>query len=153
MHTEPHTPAQLHLNLPSQPGSVRRAADLLRKLLSAGGCSPEVMGEIELCAVEAMNNILEHAYGSCLGHAFEVTVWFDERGLVIELRDEGASIPPGKLEGLKLPEFQPDQLESLPEGGWGLCILRELMDEVIYETRPDCNVMRMVRRNGLTSSR
>ncbi|WP_224249646.1 ATP-binding protein [Hyalangium gracile] len=146
-------PTQLHLALTSEPDSVRKAAEALRALLSALGCGPEAMAEIELCAVEAMNNVIEHAYGSRPGQPFELKAWKDASGLVLELRDEGASLPAGALSRPSLPAVDPEARDTLPEGGWGLYILRELMDEVAYEALPSGNRMRLVRRRSLTSSR
>jgi serine/threonine-protein kinase RsbW len=110
------------------------------------------MAEIELCAVEAMNNIIEHAYGSRPGESFELSGWLQESELILELRDEGQPLPEGAMSGATLPALDPGQIPSLPEGGWGLYILRELMDEVSYEARPGGNLLRLVRRRQLTGS-
>lgn len=85
--------------------------------------------------VEAFNNAVIHAYE---GHAFgpvEVAMSVSSRLLQVEVRDAGRTFAPEDV-----PE--PD-LDALPEGGLGLFIIRNFMDEVRYERRGLQNVLMM----------
>ena len=151
MSPETRPEPQLHVALTSELLSVRQAAERLRSVLAAGGCGAEALAEIERCGVEAMNNVIEHGYGLREGLPVELSLWWRVDGLVIELRDEGTPIPEEALASASLPSVETDDPRELPDRGWGLGLLHELMDEVRYEARPEGNLLRLVRRR-LTSS-
>ena len=105
--------------------------------------------EIELCVVEAVNNAIKHAYHGVAGGEVEVGLRFDERAAVIEVCDRGSAMPAGALEAADRPRtVDVACAAALPESGLGLVILRQLMDEVRYESRPERNVLTLVRRFG-----
>ncbi|MEL6188114.1 MAG: ATP-binding protein, partial [Myxococcota bacterium] len=68
----------------------------------------------------------------------EVAMSVDPRVLQVEVRDGGHTFVPDDV-----PE--PD-LDALPEGGLGLFIIRNFMDEVRYERRGLQNVLMMRKR-------
>lgn len=142
----------LQVSLTSELSAVRLAAARMGSALAAQGIGAEARAEIELCVVEAMNNVVEHGYGLCAGQPFELSLWWSEHGLVIELRDEGRPIPEGMLDQASLPEVGDGDIQDLPDRGWGLGLLRELMDEVHYESRQGGNLLRLVRRRLTDSS-
>lgn len=152
MNAETRSEPQLHVALTSELLSVRQAAERLRSVLTAHGCGTDALAEIELCVVEAMNNVVEHGYGLSEGHPVELSLWWGADGLVIELRDEGSPIPEEALASASLPSVETEDLQELPDRGWGLGLLHELMDEVRYEARPEGNVLRLVRRRLTGSS-
>ena len=43
-------------------------------------------------------------------------------------------------------EFDPTELNMLPEGGLGLAIIREVMDDVTYSRRHDKNTLSLTKR-------
>ena len=89
---------------------------------------------------EMVTNVLRHAYQGDEDRPIEVTFEFDETGFSAELRDQG-------------PEFDPlnydtDDLatgDSIPEqvGGYGIMIVRTIMDSVHYQRRDGWNCLRM----------
>lgn len=88
-------------------------------------------GEFKHLAVsavsEAFNNVVLHAYAERRGE-IAIEIEPTPRALVVRLIDDGDSFDPAVV---PLPE-----LESLPEGGMGLYIMREAMDEIVYEAGP-----------------
>jgi serine/threonine-protein kinase RsbW len=148
----PPRTALLRMALTSEPTCVRQAAEALRKELLARGCDAELLGELELCTVEAMNNVLEHGYDSRAGQPFELSLWLEGEAIVLELRDEGRPLPQELLAHASLPRIDPSHIPGLPEGGWGLGILHALLDEVSYEACSGHNLLRLVRKRPLTGS-
>jgi serine/threonine-protein kinase RsbW len=73
---------------------------------------------------EAFNNVVIHAYGSG-GGDLEIEIEPDADRLTIRLMDYGKPFDPGVV--------APPDLESLPESGLGIFIIRECMDDVTYE--------------------
>ena len=49
------------------------------------------------------------------------------------------------IEGSRILEFDPDERQLLPEGGMGLQIMHELMDEVSYRREGDVNSLQLIR--------
>jgi serine/threonine-protein kinase RsbW len=89
---------------------------------------------IETAVVEAVNNCIEHA---CAGYEdCEITATFQlmPDKLTIELIDNGIPFNPVHLEQL-VAEFDYDSsdIDQLPEGGIGLKIIKNCMDNVYYQ--------------------
>lgn len=106
---------------------------LLARLALAGMArgfpfEPEVLADLKLAVTEACGNAVRHAYGDGDG---PVTVAFaiDAGRLVLEVRDEGAGLAVADVDEWTMPE-------SL-EGGMGMAIIREIVDELAVEEGPD----------------
>jgi serine/threonine-protein kinase RsbW len=88
---------------------------------------------LELCVVEAVNNAIEHAYGSQPGHPVEVRVALSAGELRVEVRDRGRSMDwPAAI-----AEMDAAARDPLAEGGRGLLIMHSLMDRVAYARGQD----------------
>jgi len=107
---------------------------------------------LELAVVEALTNVIRHAYAGRAGQPVEILLTVGEAGLALELRDHGRAMDPGLLaQAGEIPE--PRSLDDLPEGGLGLAIIKQVMDEVSYASREGVNVLRMTKSLKLTSPR
>lgn len=99
--------------------------------------------EIEMCLIEALNNIVKHAYKLESGNLIEIEATLNENGAAnILLIDSGNPRPTVEKATL---EFDPTDIENLPEGGMGLYIIEELMDETEYYTEGNKNYYKMVK--------
>lgn len=97
---------------------------------------------LRLCLAEALNNIVEHAYSGATGKPIFADIGFSEVGYEVLLIDEGKPMPDGVApEGTC--EFDFDDIENLPEGGFGWMLIRTEMDNVEYERRDGCNVLKL----------
>lgn len=110
--------------------------------------STEETWAVELSVVEAVNNVIKHAYREQPGHKIEVTLNIDRDAMIIEIRDSGLSIPEGLLENRdqSVFGFDPDKIESLPEGGMGIALIKQNMDGVSYIREPDRNIMTLSKK-------
>lgn len=99
--------------------------------------------EIEICLIEALNNIIRHAYKEDFTKNIEIDVKISGSDLEIRLADTG--IPRKNFSKPKL-EFDPKDIENLPEGGMGLYIIDQLMDEIFYNTNNGINIFHMKKR-------
>lgn len=99
--------------------------------------SEELSAMVELAVVEAVTNAIQHAYGNQEGHPVQVVLEGDEgvkdAWLQITVMDQGR---PNERWGqpIKL-EFDEQDKENLPEGGMGLYIISQIMDEISYYPR------------------
>ncbi|WP_052812747.1 ATP-binding protein [Desulfonatronum thioautotrophicum] len=98
--------------------------------------------QVRLCVVEAVNNIIKHAYALEANHPVEVTMTLMDERLSIDLRDEGsvASFPEGLLgrEGDSIKDGG-----DPPEQGYGLHIVLSVMENVRFERLGEQNFLRM----------
>jgi serine/threonine-protein kinase RsbW len=100
----------------------------------------EVIGNQVVSAFnEAFNNAVLHAYEGTPEGTVEVSLDRESGYLVLEVADHGRSFDPQMV--------APPDLDSLPEGGLGLYIMRTLMNEVHYQAG-DPNVLRLVKYIG-----
>jgi serine/threonine-protein kinase RsbW len=88
--------------------------------------------KIELAVMEALTNVVVHAYRERPGQPIVVS-WVDRPDrLIIEIRDRGDSMSTPPDRGF------PDPTE---EGGRGWPIIRACLDRVKYESRDGVNVL------------
>jgi serine/threonine-protein kinase RsbW len=104
---------------------------------------------IELALAEAMTNIVRHGYGGDTAEKMRVRVLERPGALEIDVWDKGKPIPPGKLESTDVTtsfSFDPTHLDSLPEGGMGLALIKSAFDDLRYTSRGGVNRLHLVRR-------
>jgi serine/threonine-protein kinase RsbW len=113
-------------------------------------CSHTLLSDLEsyhmeVCVVEAVNNMIKHAYNNETGHEVEVDIALYSDRIVFRLCDRGKV-----MESLDQPELNidPDDLENLPEEGMGMFIIYEIMDTVTYEQFSGCNMLTITKIFG-----
>jgi len=100
---------------------------------------------VELAVDEACTNIIEHAYGLDKGGEIECTCTAANDCLTVILRDHGK---PFNLSSVMEPDLS-SGLEKRPLGGLGVYLMRQLMDEVRFETLGEAgNLLTMVKHKG-----
>lgn len=104
---------------------------------------------MELCAVEAVTNSIRHAYRNQPGNEVSVTLLIRDNRLEVEVADSGLAMLATQIarlsEGSSVLGFDPTDRASLPEGGMGLQIMHEVMDEVSYRSNGQMNLLRLTR--------
>lgn len=88
--------------------------------------------------VEAFNNCVIHAYAGMTPGPVKVQLEVGDDALTVEVTDFGQAFEPADVP-------QPD-LSALPEGGLGLFIIRNFMDQVQHRREDGANVLTMVKR-------
>jgi serine/threonine-protein kinase RsbW len=94
---------------------------------------------VQLALQEVCTNIVRHAYEDRTGGRIELTMKVAEhpRQLIIDVHDTGRS-----FDLATVPEPNLDEGE---EHGYGLFLVRTLLDEVVYDPRPRKNHWRLVK--------
>ena len=95
---------------------------------------------VQLAVHEVCTNIVSHAYAGRSGGRIRVTLTlaFEPRRLIVELRDSGI---PFDLAAAPEPRLDEPQVH-----GYGLFLVRQLMDEVSYQSGARGNRWRLVKR-------
>jgi len=125
-------------NHPEFVGNARRWAVAISRHL---GADAQVSSDVEFAVGEALANAVEH--GRRVGRinrkiTLRIHRTADDR-LVIEVADTGEEFDFGSFGS------RPDEEYRSPRG-FGIFLMRELMDEVQYEHRRTGNVVRLVKR-------
>ena len=136
--------SEMTIFIDSRLESVSLAGTLVRVFCEGVGLSPAESGEIELCIVEAANNSIVHGYARSPGHRVEVFAQHESDDLTFEVRDHGKSMDPRQIEKIRL-ERHDGALDSIPEGGRGLAIIKAIMTRVRYRADADINRLIMTK--------
>ncbi|MFZ5775904.1 MAG: ATP-binding protein [Thermodesulfobacteriota bacterium] len=98
--------------------------------------------QLELCVVEAVTNVVKHAYQGQAGQEVAVSLAVGTDRLVITITDHGR---PGLCLDAPRRAVEPAGLDAAPEGGVGLVIINTVMDSVEYSSEEGRNVLRLVK--------
>lgn len=141
---------RLHLAIESDVGNVSLLAVAVNRVCLHLGLDNLMAGHVELCVAEAATNSICHAYHGVQGHTVNVTLIAHPDQLLIEVSDTGTPMPIKQqrrlADGSQDLEMPSVDRHSLPEGGRGLQIIRELMDEATYTCEKNLNRLIMTKR-------
>ncbi|MCK6554135.1 ATP-binding protein [Candidatus Binatia bacterium] len=114
----------------------------VNKICASIPLSEQAAYEAEVSVVEAVNNVIKHAYGSEAGHRVEVVVTVGAEAVTFEVCDTGRALE--KL-AVRLPPVDCDDRAGLQEGGRGLYIMHAFSDRVRYHSSGGRNVLTLVK--------
>jgi serine/threonine-protein kinase RsbW len=114
------------LRIESQFSELARARAWVSERARAAGMSEQAANEIRLAVSEACANVIEHAYRGEPGHVIDLHLEIDAVRLLVTIRDHG--------EPFDLHAYRPPDLDTPQVSGYGVFLIRSLMDEVRYET-------------------
>jgi serine/threonine-protein kinase RsbW len=134
----------IRIRVESRLDQVHLVGYAVHGICSQLGLGDIVVYQIELAVIEAVNNAIKHAYGSVAGHSVEVVISVNEKRLQFEIYDEGKTI--NFLQKRTDFDFDPQDKTSLPEGGMGLNIMKQVMDAVDYFVRDGRNCLILCKR-------
>jgi anti-sigma regulatory factor (Ser/Thr protein kinase) len=138
---------QVRLSIKSTLEAVPLVGAAVRGLCDFAGLPEHDTCWIELCAVEAANNAIEHAYRSEVGREVEVVFTVHEDRIQLDVSDWGMIMDPGVLRAARVRpiEIDPEDIGNMPVGGRGLGIITRMMDVVHYASADGKNTLSMVR--------
>ncbi len=119
---------KLDITIPGMVGSIVPVVQRIMSVVKEMGCSAGREFEIEQSLLEALGNAIEHGSSNDPSKQVQCSVACDQaRGMLIVVRDEG-------------PGFDPSSVPSpivgqniYSEGGRGIYLINQLVDEVHYE--------------------
>jgi serine/threonine-protein kinase RsbW len=128
------------LHLPVAPNVELVAAKAVETVGGALGMSRSRVEAASVAVVEACLNAMEHGGGTMV-----VRLSGDRANgrprLVIEVEDNGHGFEAAAI----APRRPARELGAGPRRGWGLTLIRELMDEVQITSRPGLTLVRMLK--------
>lgn len=130
-----------HVHFNSSRHQTRMLGKLMTLIGEHLGLDAELCFELEIAVVEAVNNAIIHACGDDPGQQLELEISCRPDDITIILSDQGRCVD-------RLPEpLQPltddAAVEDLPESGFGLYLIHQVMDKVEYCSRLGVNTLIM----------
>jgi serine/threonine-protein kinase RsbW len=130
------------LRIPSQTANLQVIRNFVSDVAKSVGFENQDIGKIELAVDEACTNVIEHAYHQDQKQDIDVAVKIDYDKFTVVITDHGKGFKP---EDVDIPDMN-RYLAELRVGGLGIYLMKHLMDEVEYNTRPGrSNQVRMVK--------
>jgi serine/threonine-protein kinase RsbW len=129
------------LDLPSEASVLSLVRAALRAVAEDARhvrLAPREVDEVQVALQEACTNVIRHAHKGDASKRLVVEILRKDDALELLVRDSG---PPFALE----PKARADE-EGIPEGGYGITIMRSWMDEVSITREGGGNVLRLVRK-------
>jgi len=118
-----------NFNIISDYGNVIEINQKIREYLTDSDLEEHLCNAVEICLTEALNNVIKHSYGGDNSKLIDINIKKDAKYLELEIIDTGT---PRKNLVVNELDFDPSDIENLPEGGMGLFIIKQLMDEMSY---------------------
>ena len=113
------------LVIASRVEEIARARQWAGDAAAGEGFSSKHVHDLGLVVSEACANVIRHAYCGEPDHVIELHLVIDEAKLVLSIRDEGRMFD--------VDAYQAPDLSEPHEGGYGVFIIRSLMDEATYD--------------------
>lgn len=129
----------LKLEMVSNPAYLCGARELINQIAKRIGFTDSQACQIALAVDEALINVMRHGYDKRPDGRIWVSVQplsgDPPEGLRVVVEDEAKQVDPSTIRGRSLEDIRP--------GGLGVHIIREVMDEVVYEKRGEVG-MRLI---------
>lgn len=118
----------IRLSIDSRLEQVRVLSGALRGIGQELHLNDDKLGQLELIMVEAVNNVIEHAYQLESGNEVHVRVEYTPQAIHLIISDHGQAMPDRLHSEVRV---MPNP-EDLPEGGWGMGLIHLLADSIRY---------------------
>ncbi len=105
--------------------SVAAAREWLAEKARKAGYDSGTTDDLKLAITEATTNIIRHAYGNTPGNRILFSLFVGNEKLELIIRDFGKTFD--------RETYQPPDLSTPQEGGYGIFLIENLMDEMRYE--------------------
>lgn len=125
--------------------SQRKQTRLLGKMITLIGdhlgLDAKFCFELEIAVVEALNNAIIHAYADQSNQRLDLEISCRPDTITITLSDQGACFDYFSKPPCPVPDNAP--IEELPESGFGLYLIHQVMDQVVYSSQTGINTLTM----------
>ena len=129
-------------SLPSERGNERRAMEEVARAVSELGLPQRTLERLKTAVAEATMNAMEHGNRYIPEVPVQIQVYLLAECLLVRIIDRGSGPPPS-------PDAQTPDLEAKLEGeqtprGWGLFLIRNMVDEMRISGNPDHHTIELV---------
>ena len=122
---------EANFSISSDYDQVLEVGRMIREHLVKEEMEDHICNAVEICLTEALNNVIKHGYKNKAKQGIDINIKTNSNYLEVEIIDTGE--PRTQLTAPTL-DYDPNDIDNLPESGMGLYIIHQLMDEVNYMT-------------------
>lgn len=128
---------------PGRFDSLAAINKFVTRIAEAAGLDSKAIYAVQMAVDEACSNIIEHAYGGEGQGSIECTCHVHNDRLVVILGDYGCPFDPSNI---PIPDLCAN-LDKRSSGGLGVFFMRQLMDQVHFESTPGVgNTLTLIKR-------
>lgn len=110
--------------------NVHILAEHLQQFCKKNTIDESLSNVLELMLVEAVNNVVEHAYAGKAGFVIDAQFDVNDDEVTITLIDEGVFFPESVYGEKRNQRISKDSYDELPEGGWGIGLITTIADDI-----------------------
>jgi serine/threonine-protein kinase RsbW len=138
----------ISLTIPAKAEYLHIVRLTLFGIASNAGFSYEQIEDMKVAVGEACNNVVLHAYEDAEPGRLEIQFEVEENGLIIHIKDEGASFDYEQVVN-KSTTLHNKNLDEAKVGGLGIFMMHALMDKVQVRTTHGTEVIlsKLLNRN------
>lgn len=137
---------EIEFAIDSELAQVPLLAAAVRGALEGAQVDAATARSIERCVAEWSNNVIEHGYGGEPGHKLRITLDVNADRVLVRICDSAKPFDPiAQKKSCHGLEFDPADLNTLPERGMGLALIHSTMDEMSHRLTADGNALELVR--------
>ena len=129
------------LTIPSSTRYLEEVRRFIETHTLQAGCDAEAVEQFKVAVDEACTNVIKHAYSGEESHELNIGVLIDPDRCTVCIRDTGVAFRPREYN-------EPDIFELAKRrqaGGFGVHIMRRLMDHVEYASEGNVNEVRLTK--------
>jgi len=131
---------EVTLTIPMRPDMELKVTHIASSVAEAMRLDKDKIDEIKLALIEACLNAIEHSKSKDKKVHIKFKMTGDQLEIII--KDYGVGFDPSKIKEPKIEE----KLKSLSKRGWGLKIMRSLMDSVVINSHKGGTKIVMTKR-------
>ncbi|MDE2995371.1 MAG: ATP-binding protein [Bacteroidota bacterium] len=129
------------LTIPSSTRFLEDVREFVSMHAEEADFSDQVVEQLKMAVDEACTNVIEHAYEGQSEQPIDITITITSENLTIRIRDKGRHFDQQAYREPDLIQYA----KTRKSGGFGVHIMRKLMDEVVWRTTGGYNECRMVK--------
>lgn len=139
--TIPYRPT-LDLNIYSELKQASEAVSRVGKWLEQERVETECIGDVMLVLAEALNNVIEHAYGTETSGDIQIKGILRAQTLSLQIVDKGRPFdgPPDEV----ILNTEVYELSEMPDGGFGWFLIKSLTEDIHFSREGDKNKLTLV---------
>ena len=131
----------LEINITNELAEIDRVNELFNEFAESCDIPMSVSLKVNMVFDELLTNIISYAYSDEEAHSIDIAISSNEGELAIDITDDGGPFNPFTRE-------DPDTTLSLEErdiGGLGIHLVKNAMDETLYQRRHNRNTVTLIK--------
>ncbi len=123
------------IHIPSELGYEKIPISAVAIIARKAGITHEVVENLKMAVGEAVTNAIEHGNQLIMSAIVSITFTIDSEALIVNVKDQGHRPIPN------IPEVRKEREDHR---GWGMWLIKDLMDDVSVSADSDGNEVKMI---------